>query len=108
MDLFYSVTLFCPPQGVPPPKITLYKVAGADTSRAGTTTTNCRVYRNVQNDALTDLTQREWNRRQMERGNAFLANMDHKLFVLGKKQQETLDLVKRTKLSNKKIYELLN
>ncbi|KAK0156685.1 hypothetical protein PV327_011714, partial [Microctonus hyperodae] len=36
----------------------------------------------VRNDELMALNQRDWNRRQIQRGNAFLANMDRKLFVL--------------------------
>nr|WIE95300.1 hypothetical protein [Microctonus hyperodae filamentous virus] len=57
----------------------------------------------VRNDKLLELTQRDWNRRQIQRGNAFLANMDRKLFVLGKKQQETLDVVKRVALEKDEI-----
>nr|WIE95417.1 hypothetical protein [Microctonus hyperodae filamentous virus] len=57
----------------------------------------------VRNDELMALNQRDWNRRQIQRGNAFLANMDRKLFVLGKKQQETLDIVKRVALEKDEI-----
>nr|WIE95334.1 hypothetical protein [Microctonus hyperodae filamentous virus] len=57
----------------------------------------------VRNDELMALNQRDWNRRQIQRGNAFLANMDRKLFVLGKKQQETLDVVKRVALEKDEI-----
>nr|WIE95383.1 hypothetical protein [Microctonus hyperodae filamentous virus] len=57
----------------------------------------------VRNDELMALNQRDWNRRQIQRGNAFLVNMDRKLFVLGKKQQETLDIVKRVALEKDEI-----
>ena len=43
--------------------------------------------------SLDDDDQREWNRHQLLAGNRFLDNMENRLFVLGKKQQEIISAV---------------
>lgn len=40
-------------------------------------------------------TEKEWNRHQVQKYNVFMHNMGEKFFVLGKKQQEILNVVER-------------